>query len=133
MSGLPPYMLETTASVQTSELSNLRSAVIDALPRTSTIETRDDVGLLVTELATNAIRHSGAGPDARLHVRMYDRDHRLCVEVEDPGAGFDPAAPQPRADGGWGLQIVDRMAADWGIRPGPRPPTVVWFELPLPP
>ncbi len=126
-------MLQASASIETSELAGLRSAVIDALPEASTIEARDDVGLLFTELATNAIRHSGATPEDQLQVRMYGRGDRLCVEVEDPGAGFDVVEPQPRADGGWGLQIVHRMASEWGVRPGPRPPTVVWFELPLPP
>jgi hypothetical protein len=37
------------------------------------------------------------------------------VEVEDPGQGFDPAAPVVSApDGGRGLFLVDACADSWG-------------------
>jgi hypothetical protein len=52
------------------------------------------------------------------------------VEVTDSGRGFSPPdAPMPRADGtgGWGLQLVDRVATSWGV--DVQGMTCVWFEL----
>ena len=67
----------------------------------------------------------------RFLVRLFGNEQRLRVEVEDAGPGFDVPVPLP-LDGGYGLRIVDRLASAWGMRPGVRPPTVMWFELPLP-
>lgn len=88
----------------------------------------EDLRLLVTELVTNGVRHgSERGPVA---VQVSVADERVRVEVSDAGRGFSPgAAPMPRPDGtgGWGLQLVDRVAASWGVRVNGR--TCVWFEL----
>jgi anti-sigma regulatory factor (Ser/Thr protein kinase) len=93
----------------------------------------DDIRLLASELVTNSVRHSGAaGVLVRLDVESHGRTTR--VEVSDGGRGFEPRArdPRPRADahdevGGWGLHLVDRIAARWGVQTGRR--TRVWFEL----
>jgi anti-sigma regulatory factor (Ser/Thr protein kinase) len=83
--------------------------------------------LLVSELATNAIRHGA--PPVRLSLRL-DAD-RLRVEVTDSS----PALPQlglPGSDqpGGRGLQIVQQLAARWGAHASrSRLGKTVWFEL----
>ena len=88
----------------------------------------EDMRLLVTELVTNGVRHgSERGP---LGVSVAVRDETVRVEVTDAGRGFSPpAAPMPRPDGsgGWGLQLVDRVATTWGVDVTDR--TCVWFEL----
>ena len=88
----------------------------------------EDLRLLVTELVTNGVRHgSQRGP---VGVAVTVDDDRVRVEVSDCGRGFSPpAAPMPHADGtgGWGLQLVDRVAAQWGV--DIRDKTCVWFEL----
>jgi anti-sigma regulatory factor (Ser/Thr protein kinase) len=88
----------------------------------------EDLRLLVTELVTNGVRHgSERGP---VGVCVTLSDHRVRVEVSDCGRGFSPPdAPMPHADGtgGWGLQLVDRVAAQWGV--DIRDTTCVWFEL----
>jgi anti-sigma regulatory factor (Ser/Thr protein kinase) len=88
----------------------------------------EDLRLLVTELVTNGVRHgSQRGP---VGVLVSVGGERVRVEVSDAGRGFSPAAaPMPHADGsgGWGLQLVDRVAASWGVRVNGR--TCVWFEL----
>src|SRR5215212_5876313 len=88
----------------------------------------EDLRLLVTELVTNGVRHgSERGP---VGVQVSVADERVRVEVSDAGRGFSPGqAPMPRPDGtgGWGLQLVDRVAASWGVHVNTR--TCVWFEL----
>jgi len=88
----------------------------------------EDLRLLVTELVTNGVRHGSArGP---VTVSVTADDGRVRVEVSDCGRGFNPPeAPMPRADGsgGWGLQLVDRVATEWGVKIADT--TCVWFEL----
>lgn len=88
----------------------------------------EDMRLLVTELVTNGVRHgSERGP---VEVAVAVGDERIRVEVSDSGRGFTPSeAPMPRSDGsgGWGLQLVDRVASTWGVEVDGG--TCVWFEL----
>ena len=51
----------------------------------------------------------------------------MRLEVTDPGAGFEPGGHGPRPDGGYGLHLLDRLAARWGVA-GSEPVTV-WVEL----
>jgi len=88
----------------------------------------DTCELLVSELATNALRH-GRG-DIRLRLL---RDTTLVCEVWDNGY----AQPRQRRardtdEGGRGLQLVSMLADRWGSRRTPTGKTV-WFELALPP
>lgn len=79
----------------------------------------EDVVLVVSELTTNAVRHGGGRPFVRI-VGGYDQ---VLVEVVDDSS----ARPAPRR-GGWGLQLVEQLAARWGVveRGGQK---VVWCEL----
>ena len=87
----------------------------------------DDAELLVSELASNALRH-GRG---EIMLRACLDDDRLLVEIIDEGSGFERVLR--RRDfgqiGGWGLDIVDDVASRWGVHEGT---THVWFELERP-
>ncbi|MBE2318917.1 SpoIIE family protein phosphatase [Solirubrobacter sp. CPCC 204708] len=86
-----------------------------------------DVRLLATELVANAVRHADAAT-VQLEVRLAPRTVHLSVS--DDGRGFEaPARPieTPDGPGGWGLYLVDRCAARWGIERGER--HRVWLEL----
>jgi anti-sigma regulatory factor (Ser/Thr protein kinase)/PAS domain-containing protein len=91
-----------------------------------------DVRLLVSELASNAVRHAG-GDAYRLELDLDP--HRLRVELADSGpgpvAGASARTRDALPEGGYGLGIVDRLSDRWGIErtAGPRP-TRIWFELP---
>jgi anti-sigma regulatory factor (Ser/Thr protein kinase) len=83
--------------------------------------------LLVTELVTNSVRHTGART-IELTVRV--RSSTVLTEVSDAGPGFDPdTTGSPSADHtGWGLFLVERLAERWGVdKDGGS--TSVWFEL----
>jgi anti-sigma regulatory factor (Ser/Thr protein kinase) len=84
-----------------------------------------DIRLLVSELVTNSLRHTGSA-DIELEVwRSHDVVH---VDVCDHGAGFEvKGSPQPGDASGWGLFMVDRLADRWGVQTNGD--THVWFEL----
>lgn len=88
-------------------------------------EVADRAILLTSELVTNAVRHAGT----RVILHLDRAEHLLRVEVDDA------AEQRPRrrrvdllAEGGRGLELVDRLSSKWGVegRPGGKR---VWFEL----
>ena len=88
----------------------------------------DDVRLLVSELVTNSVRHSGTERDLVV-LAVMAIGGTVRVEVSDTGNGFKPSA---RSDdlhepGGWGLHLVEELADRWGVETGRR--TRVWFEI----
>ncbi|MDQ3630029.1 MAG: ATP-binding protein [Actinomycetota bacterium] len=91
-----------------------------------------DLRLLLSEVVTNAVRHSGAAPGARVQVVAENGTGCVRVEVHDEGCGFvAPAQPGPRPEGtsGWGLFLVQNRARRWGTQLAPD--AHVWFELAL--
>jgi serine/threonine-protein kinase RsbW len=93
----------------------------------------DELVLLASELATNAILHSRSGrPDHSFTVRavLYPGDY-AWVEVVDQGGAWTVNAQD---DGhGRGLGIVAAIAGDgnWGID-GDAAARVAWFRLDWP-
>jgi anti-sigma regulatory factor (Ser/Thr protein kinase) len=87
--------------------------------------------LLVSEIFSNSVRHSGSGaPGETVTVAVIAGDGIVRVEVTDrAGPGTPELRPAgPDAEGGRGLQLVAFLAARWGWRRrGGR--TVTWFEL----
>jgi len=82
--------------------------------------------LLVSELATNAIRHAAS----RFRVRVARLTEHVRVEVTDAGAGLPELQPiSAMSIGGRGLHIVEALAASWGVT-GSAPSKTVWFTLP---
>src|SRR3712207_5108549 len=73
--------------------------------------------LLVSELVTNAVRHVPAGEDDKIELVVEQVDGHVRIEVADQGPGFEPT---PRTDvstgsSGWGLHIMAKLAARWGV------------------
>jgi anti-sigma regulatory factor (Ser/Thr protein kinase) len=93
----------------------------------------DELVLLASELATNAILHSRSGhPDRTFTVRatLYPGDY-AWVEVVDLGAAW--TVDEHDDEHGRGLAIVDAIAGDgnWGIE-GAASFRVAWFRLDWP-
>jgi anti-sigma regulatory factor (Ser/Thr protein kinase) len=87
----------------------------------------DDVRLLVSELVTNSVIHSGATLDGRpIQLCLRVSSDEVRCEVSDDGSWRDPV-PDPRGLSGWGLQLVDRLSDRWGVIRNDE--TTVWFEI----
>jgi anti-sigma regulatory factor (Ser/Thr protein kinase) len=85
---------------------------------------------LVSELATNAIRHSRS--DTFGLVVALTPAGLVRVAVSDSGQGpTRPVMRQPEAveEGGRGLWLVDALAACWGVTKRKSGGYTVWFEL----
>jgi anti-sigma regulatory factor (Ser/Thr protein kinase) len=108
--------------------SALRRAV-RALDRWLGPQTAEDVELLVTELATNGVKHARTANGNRITLVARAEPGRVRIEVRDGGRGFehkrrDRGLTEP---GGWGLMLVEDLADRWGIEG--EPSTTVWFEM----
>jgi anti-sigma regulatory factor (Ser/Thr protein kinase) len=92
----------------------------------------DDALLLVSELVTNSLVHSGSAvAGGEVTVTVAARGERVRVEVADRcGDGVPvllPAADR-EAEGSRGILLVDALAARWGYERGGGL-AVTWFEL----
>ena len=86
--------------------------------------------LLVSELATNAVRHSGAR-EFTVRIDYFPAEERVWIGVSDTGPG-QPLLQQPSAtaEHGRGLQLVSLLADRWGAhRRRATMEKTVWFEL----
>ena len=89
----------------------------------------ETVVLLVSELATNAVRHATSAFELSIHRS----DGQVRVEVADEGAGAPTQqAHDIDAPSGRGLQIVEALADEWGVTDR-HPGKVVWFTVGLTP
>ncbi|MEV4186823.1 ATP-binding protein [Streptosporangium canum] len=91
----------------------------------------DDVVLLVSEVVTNSVVHSGSGGGGRVAMTVAVSSGAVLVEVSDAGSGL--SAPhvrnEPDAESGRGMFLVDLLADRWGIRDDDGGPRTVWFEV----
>jgi anti-sigma regulatory factor (Ser/Thr protein kinase) len=108
---------ESVASARRFATEMLRGTPTDVL---------DSVELMVSELATNSIRHAGTAFE--LSVTLVGNEIR--IEVTDQSGG----QPQMRRAGpddptGRGLQIVNLLSDAWGVEHGGALGKTVWFKV----
>lgn len=101
------------------------SSVSDGLP-SSVFE---DLKLLVSELITNSIRHTGLAAGDRIELKVTKSPQTIRAEVADRGPGFkqEPYRPYSERESGWGLFLVEQISDRWGLSVSNE--TRVWFEL----
>jgi PAS domain S-box-containing protein len=81
--------------------------------------------LLVSEVVTNALVHSGT----QIDLRMAVADDGVLVEVGDGSQHLPvPRNYAPTASTGRGLALLEQTATSWGVVPGIHGKTV-WFQL----
>lgn len=88
--------------------------------------TCDDVPLLVSELATNAVLHARsefevavAVADDRIRVEVSDRNPRLPSLVSVPSEAYS----------GRGLTLLQALSVAWGVETHARDGKTIWFEV----
>ena len=112
-----------------------RHFAVDAVRRLGAGDLADDVALVVTELAANAIVHAGtgftvdlaAGPDV---LRISVRDASPLPPRAAAGGPTRAAAAGLPAAPLHGLGAVDALARRWGVDPLGHSGKSVWVELP---
>jgi anti-sigma regulatory factor (Ser/Thr protein kinase) len=123
----PQRRLDLNVRAGSGSLAEVRRALGSlAIPA----DVLEDAKVLVSELVGNSVKHAGLNADDHVHVTAEWSGQRLRVTVHDrvrPSRPPPVAAairPLPRADSGWGLFIVDRLASRWGTDE-----SGYWFEL----
>ncbi len=104
-----------------------RAALLD-IPELDAI--RDDASLVVSELVTNAVRHSGATDEDWITVSVFVDDDRVTIQVQDPARSeLMPQLRNLRSQevGGRGLRLVNLIARRWDTER--RNGRIVWADL----
>jgi len=91
----------------------------------------DNAQLVVSELVTNSVRHSGARVTDAVVLRVEFTRTVVRVEVEDCGrAGvIAPRRPDFESGGGFGLQLVQALSERWGLERVAQGGIRVWAQL----
>ncbi|MFC5719388.1 ATP-binding protein [Streptomyces gamaensis] len=119
-----PALNTSVAQARSRVLAQLREWGVDEVAC-------DDARLVVSELFTNAVRHTDS---ERVSCQLRVDEAHVRIEVADEGhAPTEPRARRSGADeeSGRGLLLVGVLSRAWGVRPdtGGRG-RVVWAELP---
>jgi anti-sigma regulatory factor (Ser/Thr protein kinase) len=89
-----------------------------------------DAQLLVSEVVTNSLTHGELGDGDTVVVRVYLAAESMRLEIVNRGTAGAVTARKPSRhsrDGGFGLDLVERLTASWGVRRNGG--TNVWFEM----
>jgi anti-sigma regulatory factor (Ser/Thr protein kinase) len=133
-SGRPTHSEDMVAELARHRLPATDEAPRDArallsaqLGESLTVEQGQVAELLISELVTNALRHTESAvilidvwTQGRIRVSVTDQSPRI-PQRQSPG----PDQPEGR-----GLMIVDELAENWGIDLVPGDGKRIWFELP---
>jgi anti-sigma regulatory factor (Ser/Thr protein kinase) len=94
-----------------------------------------DAQLLVSELVTNSVRHSGVPAGSEVIVSVDLTPGMVRLDVEDPGHAGTVAlrAPEAGSGGGYGLNLVQTLSERWGMERVAEGGTRVWAQLALAP
>ncbi len=122
-------LYEQAFSRSTSAAREARQWVRESLAQLAVFDPERTAELLVSELVSNTVIHTGSQPTAWV-AQGHDR---VRIHVHDTGVG-EPVVrrPGPRDGTGRGLGLVEALALRWGVDRDQHGKTV-WFEVPGPP
>ncbi|MEU6372217.1 SpoIIE family protein phosphatase [Streptomyces sp. NPDC046909] len=110
------------------EVGRARSVVREQLHEWGLARLADTAELMVSELVTNAVRHSHSRP---VELRLVRGDTLLCEVDDDDHELPTLLSAGPEDEFGRGLRIVTTLAREWGTSRTKAGKTV-WFELTVP-
>ena len=118
---------EATVACRPDAPRRARALISRWLQGCADAESRADACLLVSELVSNSILHADQPAGATLRITAAALDGLVRIDVQDQGQGpVSRRAPNLR-EGGFGLYLVEAIAARWGV--DHERGTRVWFEL----
>ncbi|WP_395107466.1 ATP-binding protein [Actinomadura sp. SCN-SB] len=93
----------------------------------------EEVAYVVTELSTNAVRHTLSGQGGSFRVQLVLNGWAYVAVTDMGGGGFPTVRPDP-ADGstreyGRGLLSIAQMAVSLGVHGSPEEGHTVWADL----
>ncbi|WP_182875431.1 ATP-binding protein [Microbispora sp. H10670] len=120
----PVWTAECLLPAVGASVATARSLVRRELGRWGLDTLVDDCCLIVSELASNVVRHGGNV----FTLRLGSNGCWVYGEVFDQGDGVPcQRDADPESVSGRGLLIVDELADDWGVAAAGRGGKTVWF------
>jgi anti-sigma regulatory factor (Ser/Thr protein kinase) len=114
---LKPESVAAARRFATEALSDLPADLLEA------------VELMVSELATNCIRHANSPFD----LTLVKARGEVRIEVTDRAGGRpELRSPAPSEPSGRGLQIVKMLSETWGVEQRAAAGKTVWFTVAAP-
>ncbi|WP_343953641.1 ATP-binding protein [Nonomuraea longicatena] len=115
-------------------MHSARSFTLGTLSGWGLCELAENMELVVSELATNALRHGlrlgEPGCQRPVHMSLVRRGHLVTCAFTDPGASVPVLRyPGPLDAGGLGLHIVDSLSRRWGWSALAPHGKIVWAVL----
>ncbi|MFC8432957.1 SpoIIE family protein phosphatase [Streptomyces sp. NPDC057253] len=124
----PDDVAEWRFPLDPAEVGRARAVVREQLHDWGLAKLADGAELMVSELVTNAVRHSHRHP---VELRLVRGDTLLCEVDDDDHDLPNLLSAGPADEQGRGLRVVSTLAREWGASRTKAGKTV-WFELTLP-
>ncbi|MER7180036.1 SpoIIE family protein phosphatase [Streptomyces hyaluromycini] len=121
----PEDVAEWRLALDPAEVRRARAVVREQLHDWGLARLADPAELMVSELVTNAVRHSHSRP---VQLRLIRGETLLCEVDDDDHTLPTLLGADPAAEAGRGLRVVSTLAREWGTSRTAAGKTV-WFEL----
>ena len=120
----PPVRLQPTLSAPAAARAHVGDACVGRLSPEAT----EAAKLLVSELVTNCVLHA----HSMITLAIDTEDRCVAVAVGDDGEDMPELRDEVSDEEthGRGLQLVEALAGEWGVRPRADGGKIVWFRLP---
>jgi hypothetical protein len=123
--GAPRGSASTMIQPGPQHVAGGRRFVRDTLEAWNQAELAPTACLLISELLTNAMRHTGEPIGLRLNLT----EHEIIAEISDDHPQLPRRTlPAPADEAGRGLTLVEALADRWGSLPA-NGSKIVWFAL----
>ncbi|WP_217547865.1 SpoIIE family protein phosphatase [Streptomyces sp. GbtcB6] len=121
----PEDVAEWRLALDPAEVRRARAVVREQLHDWGLARLADPAELMVSELVTNAVRHSHSRP---VQLRLIRGETLLCEVDDDDHTLPTLLSAGPGDEAGRGLRVVSTLAREWGTSRTAAGKTV-WFEL----
>lgn len=126
MAGIDPHRTTTRTFAHDAQSVPAARRFATSFLRGVSADTLQAVELMVSELATNCIRHTNSG----FELTIIRTGRQIRVEATDRAGGTPTMrSPKPTEPSGRGLKIVDMLSARWGVSRAAARGKTVWFTI----